>query len=63
MPLEIVYCVSKFCMISLGHAIEFMLTLCMYISVYCILLEENKHLASLINHALSCNVALASHAF
>lgn len=35
-------------MIYLGHAIEFMLTLCMYVSVYCILWEEDKHLTLLI---------------
>lgn len=52
--LEIVYCVFRFYMISLGHVADFMLNLCMYTSVYCIFWEENKHLTSLI--IIPCNV-------
>lgn len=54
MTLEIVYCVSRFYMISLGHAVYFMLTVCMYMSVYCILLGR-KQASYLFNyHSLQC---------
>ena len=62
MPLEIVYCVSKFYMISLGHAIEFMLTL--YVRKCVLHPLGRKQASNLFNyHALPCNMALASHAF
>lgn len=52
--LEPVYCIFRFYMASLGHAADSVLNLCIYMSVYCIFWEENKHLTFLINHSFQC---------